>query len=147
MRATKHGTTNYKMLLPYLKALDEKTCDDGTSWLRFTAAGYMDLSMESLGYTDYRGLPVYYMAHYGEQNGDLMADPCIEFSVDREKGVIHPLNYRNDYMGLYQEVYRTRNGQRLYSPSLRTSLDDFLWHWLKNIEDQGFTPENRKEAA
>ena len=47
--------------------------------------------------------------------------------------------YRNDFMGLFQEVYITQNGQRLYSKRLRSELDEFLWQWLKNIHDQGFT--------
>ena len=36
--------------------------------------GYMDLCIEALGYNDHEGRPVYSVAHYGEQNGDLMRD-------------------------------------------------------------------------
>lgn len=146
MIPTKHGTTNYKMLRPFLDALNARTDDCGTAWLRFTSPGYMDLSMEKMGYSDYRGLPVYYLAHYGEQNGDLMSDPFMEFSVDAASGRVEPLNFRNDYLGVYQEVYQRRAEKTLYSPRLRSELDDFLWQWLKNIREQGFTPENRKEG-
>lgn len=145
MIPTKHGTTNYKMLRPFLDALDARA-DCGTAWLRFTAPGFMDLSMEKLGFVDYRGLPVYCVAHYGEQNGDLMSDPYMEFSVDAASGRVEPLSFRNDFAGLYQEVYKKRGEKTLYSPALRTELDGFLWQWLKNIREQGFTSENRKEC-
>ena len=69
----------------------------------------------------------------------LIADPDMELKVNRESGTVEPLTYRNDFMGLFQEVYITQNGQRLYSKRLRSELDEFLWQWLKNIHDQGFT--------
>lgn len=81
---------------------------------------------------------VYSLAHYGEQNGDAMRDPDMELKIDHAAGTVEPLTFQNDYMGVYQEVYITRNGQRLYSPRLWTDLDDFLWHWLQNIAEQGF---------
>ena len=141
MTKTVHGTTNYKALAPFLAVLNKAQDECGTAWKRFTAKGYMDLSMEKLGYADHKGRPVYYMAHYGEQNGDLMADPEIRFSVDGENGIIEPLEFRNDYMGVYQRVYVERDGRLLYSRQLRTDLDAFLWQWLKNLADQGFNPK------
>ena len=63
--------TIYKTLAPFFDAVDgieEKA-------LKFTAPGYMDLCIEALGYNDHEGRPVYSVAHYGEQNGDLMRDP------------------------------------------------------------------------
>ena len=43
------------------------------------------------------------IAHYGEQNGDLMADPEMTFTiVGRE---YYPISFRNDYLGRYQEVF------------------------------------------
>lgn len=141
MNKTIHGTTNYKMLRPFLDVLDRNQDGCGLAWRRFTAPGYMDLVMEKLEYSDYRGRPVYYMAHYGEQNGDQMADPELRFSVDKDAGIIEPLEFRNDYLGLNQEVYIERDCKTLYSHRLRTDLDVFLWHWLQNIKEQGFSPD------
>ena len=131
MKPTKHARTNFRMLKPFLDGLA------GRSHRRYYASGYMPLVVEFL-YKSNDGCTVYSLTHYGEQNGDPMRDPDMELKVDFAAGTVEPLTFRNDYMGIYQEVYITRNGQELYSPRLRTSLDDFLWHWLQNIQDQGF---------
>ena len=130
MKPTKHATTNYKRLLPFIVRLG----DDGHR--RFESDGYMPLVLEKL-YID-GGATVYSLTHYGEQNGDMMADPDMELKVDFDAGTVEPLTYQNDYMGVFQQVYINRDGQRLYNPRLRTDLDDFLWRWLRNIEAQGF---------
>lgn len=133
MKAPKHATTNYKALRPFLDALTD------TESLRIENEPYERLCLESLGYTDYRGRPVYSMAHYYEQNGDLMADPDLTFSVDIEAGEIWPQTYQQDDLGLYQEVFKyTPDGRHLYSRPLLCSLDAFLWHWTKNLKAQGF---------
>ena len=142
MKDTKHSGTNYKMIAPFLRVVDRFG-----GWRKFKASGYMNLSIENLQYTDRKGNPVYSIAHYGEQNGDLMADPEMTFSVDKNGGKIEALSYRNDYMGLYQEVYKLRDdGVLMYSPKLRTDLDGFLWQWLKNIGEQGFSPASFVET-
>lgn len=132
---TKHGTTNYRMIKPFL--LNEKVRKEG--YAHFKSEGYMDLVIEYLGYLDHDGNPIYSMAHYGKQNGDLMCDPDVTFSVDDRKGRILPRSYQNDYLQVYQEVFtRDENGHLLYYPKLLTDIDDFLWTWCKNINVQGF---------
>ena len=133
---TKHATTNYKMIKGFLDAVDKH---DG--YYKFKSDGFMDLSVEKLYYSDVYGNPVYSITHYGEQNGDLMADPDMTVSVNSESGIIIPQTFRNDYIGVSQEVFREINGKMMYSQSLLRELDDFLWHWLQNLQEQGFTPE------
>ena len=133
---TKHMHTNYEMILPFIQAAD---ANDGHK--RFESKGYMPLSVENLCYTDYKGNPVYSITHWGEQNGDLMHDPDMTFSVNAEDKSIRPLTFQNDYMGIYQEVFIERDGKTLYSRRLLVDLDDFLWQWLKNIQAQGFNPK------
>ena len=130
MKPTKHATTNYKRLLPFIVRLNDAT------HRRFESEGYMPLVIEKL-YADGTAT-VYSLTHYGEQNGDAMRDPDMELKVDFDAGTVEPLTFRNDYLGIFQEVYINRDGKRMYSPRLRTDLDDFLWHWLQNIEAQGF---------
>ena len=130
MKPTKHATTNYRALKPFLDGLGPG------SHRRYTSGEYMPLVVEKL-YQD-GDATVYSLTHYGEQNGDLMCDPDMELKVDHAAGTVEPLTWRNDYLGRFDQVYIFRNGQKLYSPRLRSSLDDFLWHWLKNIHDQGF---------
>lgn len=135
MKQTRHATTNYKLLLPLLTVTEAS--EDRHH--RFESSGYMPLSLEYLGYSDYKDRPVYGMMHWTTQNGDLMRDPDMTFSVDRETGTVHPMTYQNDFMRCYQEVYRRDDGGTLYySRRLLTDLDDFLWHWLQNIHDQGY---------
>lgn len=138
LKSTKHATTNFRMLSPYLDCVDASP----EKHRRFLSGGYMPLVMENLGYTDHGG-QVYAISHYGEQNGDLMADPDMTISVDRSSGTVEPLTYRNDYLCISQEVYFTDDsGRELYRPKLRTELDRYLWYWLKNIADQRFSPDH-----
>ena len=130
MKPTKHATTNYKMLKPFLDGLN------GGDHRRYYSGEYMPLVVEKL-YED-GDATVYSLTHYGEQNGDAMRDPDMELKIDHAAGTVEPLTFRNDYMGIFDQVYITRNGQKLYSPRLRTDLDGFLWQWLKNIQEQGF---------
>ena len=132
LKPTKHARTNFRMVSPYLSPLTETN-----PHRRIENARYMPLSLEYL-YTKNDGRQVYSMTHYGNQNGDLMADPDMTFAVDFMAGTVEPLTWQNDYIGRYDQVYSS-DGTR-YSPYLRTSLDDFLWHWLQNIQAQGFRP-------
>ena len=135
MKPTKHATTNYRMIRPFLDAVD---ASEGKT-LRFESSGFMPLSVEYLHTVDYKGRPIYGMMHFTLQNGDLMRDPDMTFSVDRSAGIIDPRTFENSFMGLYQEVYRKGDdGKLMYSPRLRVDLDEFLWQWLKNLQEQGF---------
>ena len=127
MNATRHGTTNFKMLRPYLNGMGP----DGDSHRRFTAEGFMDLVAEYLFYSDYKGRPVYSLTHYGRQNGDAMRDPDMTVSVDWSTGSVEPLTFQNDYL--------------LYSKRLRTDLDEFLWNWLHNIKEQGYSLKEKEQ--
>lgn len=130
--------TIYKTLAPFFEAVDaseEKT-------LKFTAPGYMDLCIEALGYKDHEGRPVYSVAHYGEQNGDLMRDPDVTMGVDRENGTVEPLTYQNDYIGRYWEVYKdfVDGKPTKYYPAMKKDLAAMVTAWAKNIKAQGFDP-------
>lgn len=139
----KHGTTTYKSLIPFIDTVD---ANDG--YAKFTAEGYMDLTMEAIGYNDFEGNPVYSICHYGEMNGDLMRDPEMTFSVDRENKRILPLSYRNDYMGFFIEYFVYANGKvKGYRPRWLHDGDDFLWTWGKNIEEQGFKADTFKKLS
>lgn len=134
---TKHAGTNYRMVKPFI----EQVMKSGGS-VRFKSDGYMNLSLEYLEYSDSYGNPVYSMAHYGEQNGDLMSDPEMTFSVNNAAETIIPYSWRNDYIGKDDYILKEIHGKTMYSRSMLKSLDDFMNLWLRNIHDQGFTPEN-----
>ena len=102
--------------------------DDGYLKLDNTKGTYMPLSVEKVpdepGFT-----AVYSLAHYGEQNGDLMADPEMTFGeCDQE---FFPLSFRNDYIGVYQEVITEQVNLKL-----QQELAEFADMWLQNVVDQ-----------
>ena len=133
MEKLKFAKQNYSEMRPILDALkrrDNHISVENEPYTRFAA--------ECLCFTDYKDRPVYYIAHYSEQNGDLMADPEIEFAVDEAAQTIEPRLYRSDYAGRYDEVYKEKNGDLMYSRRLRASLDDALHYWLANLRRQGF---------
>ena len=148
MNATRHGTTNFKMIRPYLNGMGP----DGDSHRRFTAEGFMDLVAEYLFYSDYKGRPVYSLTHYGRQNGDAMRDPDMTVSVDWSTGSVEPLTFQNDYLGVYQEVYkRDESGQLLYSEQTLTNSFGTGYTTLKNRaikrksnENIDFNPTHRR---
>lgn len=92
LKPTKHATTNFKMLVPFLDEVDR--CGGS---ITMTREGLMPLSIEDLGYT-FEGRKVYGMMHFYTQAGDMMRDPDMTFAVDREKGTVEPLTYQQDNM-------------------------------------------------
>ena len=102
--------------------------DDGYLKLDNTNGAFMPLSVEKVpdepGFT-----AVYSLAHYGKQNGDLMADPEMTFGeCDHE---FYPLSFRNDYVGVYQEVI----GEQV-NLKRQKELAEFTAIWLMEIVEQ-----------
>ncbi len=109
--------------------------------LRIISPGYMPLSIEDIGISD-EGHRQISLCHYGEQNGDLMRDPDMVFDLMSFENqiVAEPVSFRNDYMGISQEVYRYDEcGNRTHvNPKLKRELKSFAIMWFKNLQAQGF---------
>lgn len=69
------------------------------------------------------------MAHNYVLNGDLMADPDVEFIVDKDKELLLPQTYQQDNLQFY-EVADT--------PLKQNELNQFMNQWLKNIPEQKY---------
>ena len=132
---TRHSHTNFLMIQPYVRRAEKHGA------IRCKSEGFMDLTVEYLETNDCYGNPMYSITHYGEQNGDAMRDPDMMFSVNYSTGTVIPWTFRNDYVGVNQEIMFEMEGKKYYRVSLLKQLDDFLWMWLKNIKDQGFSPD------
>ena len=109
--------------------------------VRLTVNGYMPLSVEDIGQsTD--GHRLIAICHYREQHGDLMRDPEMVFEIHTYAApdTAEPLSFRNDYMGLLQEVYRyDDDGKKTHvNVRLKQELTSFARTWFKNLKDQGF---------
>lgn len=113
----------------------------GARAVRITVPGYMPLSVEEIG-TGGDGHRLVSLCQYGEQNGDLMRDPDLVFMVtDLPDGTVaEPVSYRNDYLGIVQEVYRydEAGGRTHVLPALKQDLQEFALAWFATLRDQGF---------
>lgn len=107
---------------------------------------FLPLSIENIG-TGPRGLPALSVAHYGEQNGDLMCDPEICFELAIENGTVkefYPFYFRNDYVGVEQFSVHAQGFDSENQPILHINLPmvngqrAFAATWDRNIGDQGF---------
>lgn len=76
------------------------------------------------------------IAHYGEQNGDLMADPEMTFTI--VDGKYYPISFKNDYVGLYQEVfdYNEDGEPEAIDINLQSDLTSFANTWMNSIKEQ-----------
>src|SRR5205823_5547511 len=70
--------------------------------IRLEAPGFMPLVIEAVG-TGPRGLPLVSVAHYYEQQGDLMRDPELTCEVGPD-GTFHPVSFTQDNVGAYHEA-------------------------------------------
>lgn len=69
------------------------------------------------------------VAHYGEQNGDLMRDPDMVFWKGPDSNW-YPVSFRNDYVGTFQESVHFEEGRpSQFSPRMQRQ-------WMENIRQQ-----------
>jgi len=113
----------------------------GVHAVRIAVSGYMPLSVEEIGSSG-DGHRLVSLCQYGEQNGDLMRDPDIVFLFHNvpDGMAAEPVSFRNDYLGIVQEVYQyDETGRRTHVvPSLKQDLKEFAQSWFANLKDQGF---------
>jgi hypothetical protein len=102
---------------------------------------YMVLVIEAIPEQGPLNLPAISVAHYGEQNGDLMRDPemCFELSKPPLSGLLLSVYYYcNDYMSV-EQFSRYREGNNyVVVPDLYEQHEQFARQWDKNIRDQGY---------
>lgn len=96
---------------------------------------YMPVVIEKVGRLHSYG-EVISIAHYGQQNGDPMADPDMEFVI--VCGDYYPISYRNDYLCQRQDVFTldSEGKPERINKILQEHLTSFANHWLKNSADQ-----------
>ncbi len=112
-----------------------------TLYLKIENPPYMALVIEATPESGPLNLPSISVAHYGEQNGDLMRDPemCFELSKPPLSGLgLSSFYFRNDYLGV-EQYSRYRDGENYVClPGLYEQHEQFGRLWDRNIRAQGF---------
>jgi hypothetical protein len=102
---------------------------------------YMALVIEALDESGPMGLPALSVAHYGEQNGDLVRDPemCFELSEPPLCSLeLVAYYWRNDYMGVEQYSRYIDGTNYVFVPALYEQHQKFAALWDRNLRAQGF---------
>jgi hypothetical protein len=112
------------------------------NYIRIENSPFMLLVIEIIGGPYPNGAYEVSVAHYGEQNGDLMKDPEVTFLVSPQGATMawRPLAYENSYAGSYDVACEVdRDGTlRLKSQNKMRQIAEFVLMWDQNIQEQGF---------
>ena len=98
---------------------------------------FMPLSVEKLMDVEFMGNPatIYSLAHYFEQNGDLVPDPDMTFiRLANNSEVIFPASFQNSF-GYREAIMQKENGWAYSSQELADQVS-FANMWLRNIRHQ-----------
>lgn len=93
-------------------------------YIKYGTPYFMDLNVEIID--DNR----YAMSHNYVLNGDLMADPDVEFTVDKDNRLLYPESYQQDNLQFYQRVDK--------DPVAAHQLNEFMDEWLNNIQENQY---------
>jgi hypothetical protein len=110
-----------------------------------TNGGFMPVVVEGVGTTP-AGCIIVSVAHYYEQNGDLMADPEVTFCVTRDNYVF-PMSHRQDGLGVDREYVRFEDGHVYANLKMQNDLAVFCNQWMRNIKEQQFGGKLSKVAS
>jgi len=104
--------------------------------------GFMAVHIENVGSCELG--PMFSVAHYYEQNGDLMKDPDMVF-IRSQDGDYYPIEFQQDNLALYQCAVEFDQGEiRRVNNKLQNDLANFANSWMKNIrEQQGLNGEGK----
>lgn len=93
---------------------------------------FMALSVEIIGTA--QGGRIVSLAHYYEQQGDLMKDPDVEFWVTTRS--VMPLTYQQDGLGIYHRAAWFDDGKLHVNERMQKEITDFCEMWMNNIAEQ-----------
>jgi hypothetical protein len=132
----------------FAKTLDHLLCGDQA--VRITVDGYMPLSVERIGASG-EGRPLVAISHTAVQNGDLMRDPELVFELFEHDDITaaEPITFRNDFVGILNDVYDyDDNGRRTHvRPRMKADLKSFARTWFGNLRAQGFLSRDAKREV
>jgi len=106
-------------------------------YLKIANPPYLQLVIEAVDESGPMGLPAISVAHYGQQNGDLMRDPEMCFELVREDR-LDPYYWRNDYVAVEQWSRNIVRDRYLCLVQLHEQHKHFAKTWDDNLSSQGF---------
>jgi hypothetical protein len=112
-----------------------------TLYLKIDNPPYMALVIEATPEPGPVNAPALSVAHYGEQNGDLMRDPEMCFELTNPLGMgwmMTPFYWRNDYAGVEQYSRSCDANNYIFYSDLFHEHEQFARLWDKNLRAQGF---------
>jgi hypothetical protein len=108
-------------------------------YLRVENPPYQPLVIEAIPEPGPLGLRCLSVAHYGEQNGDLMRDPEMCFELGLAGGAhLSAFYFRNDYLGVEQWSRNIVRGNYVHLIALHEQHQRFAKTWDNNLRLQGF---------
>ncbi|MGA3049368.1 MAG: hypothetical protein ABSD67_22245 [Terracidiphilus sp.] len=110
-------------------------------YLRIENPPYMALVIEATPGRGPLGAPAISVAHYGEQNGDLMRDPEMCFELTNPLGmgwILTAFYFRNDYIGVEQNSRTGEGDNYVFVRDLLREHENFARTWDRNLRSQGF---------
>ena len=113
-------------------------------FLKIENPPYMDLCIEAIERGP-SGLPAISIAHYGEQDGDLMRDPEMCFELKDTK--LEAFYYRNDYAGVEQWSRNNVRGHYVQLYPLYGQHQRFALKWDTNLRLQGFAEAFERQST
>ena len=109
-------------------------------YLKIENPPYLPLVVEAMDESGPMGLPTISVAHYGEQNGDLMRDPQMCFELGLAGATyLDPFYWRNDYVAVEQWSRNIVRDHYFHLVPLHEQHQRFAATWDNNLRLQGFT--------
>ncbi len=105
-----------------------------------TEGTFMPVHIEKLYDKDLAGrkVGIYSVAHYYEQNGDLVPDPDMTFAVSKvDPMYIWPMSYQN-IMTYQESLWCGEDDKWKINKRVQGEHAVFAGQWMKNIKDQQF---------
>lgn len=121
----------YRAIADRLRAIIDVWAMEPFTMVKLKAPGFMDLTVERLGEREVS------LTHYGEMNGDLMADPDVVMEIAEDGFWIRAVSFRNDYAALAIGSAANCDHRDGKDQAGLRSLNQFLTEWLGNIRAQG----------
>ena len=117
-------------------------------YLKIENPPYMALVIEATDESGPCGLPAISVAHYGEQNGDLMRDPEMCFELGFADGPhLNAFYWRNDYVGKEQWSRFITGTNYAYNRELHRQHEEFAALWDNNLRLQGFAEAFERQSV